>query len=80
MQDACHMNFVIDVAHHRVSVAQWLEYQSAESEGLRFDSSWGLRIFSMFLACNKMKTSSQYQASWCHETGQTYQLEGVFLI
>ena len=23
MQDACHMNFVIDFAHCRVSVAQW---------------------------------------------------------
>ena len=36
MQDACHMNFefVIDLAHRRVSVAQWLEHRSAESEGL----------------------------------------------
>ena len=23
MQDTCKMNFVIDLAHHRVSVAQW---------------------------------------------------------
>ena len=23
MQDACHMNFVIDLAHYGVSVAQW---------------------------------------------------------
>ena len=23
MQDACHMNFVIDLVHHRVSVAHW---------------------------------------------------------
>ena len=23
MQDACHMNFVIDLAHRGVSVAQW---------------------------------------------------------
>ena len=30
MQDTCHMNFVIDLTHHGVSVAQWLEYQSAE--------------------------------------------------
>ena len=37
MQDACHMNFVIDLAHRGVSVAQWLEHRSAESEGLRFD-------------------------------------------
>ena len=32
-QDACHMNFIIDLAHRRVSVAQWLEHRSAESEG-----------------------------------------------
>ena len=23
MQDACHMNFVIDLAHRRIFVAQW---------------------------------------------------------
>ena len=23
MQEACHMNFVIDLVHRRVSVAQW---------------------------------------------------------
>ena len=33
VQDACHMNFVIDLAHRGVSKAQWLEH-------LRFDSSW----------------------------------------
>ena len=32
-------------AHHGVSVVQWLEHRSGKSEGLRFDSSWGLRIF-----------------------------------
>ena len=42
MQDACHMNFVIDLAHRKVSaVTQWLEHRSAESKGLRFDSSLG---------------------------------------
>ena len=35
MQDVCHMNFVIDLAHRRVSVAQWLEHRSAKSESLR---------------------------------------------
>ena len=44
------MNFVIDLAHRGVSVAQSLEHRSAESEGLRFDSSWGLRIFSLSYA------------------------------
>ena len=51
------MNFVIDLAHRGVSVAQWLEHRSAESEGLRFDSSWGLRIFSLSHARDKTKTS-----------------------
>ena len=39
MQDVCHMNFAVDFAQCGVSVAQWLEHRSAESEGLRFDSS-----------------------------------------
>ena len=55
MQDASHMNFVIDLAHRGVSVAEWLEHRSAESEGLRFDSSWGLRIFSLSYASDKTK-------------------------
>ena len=33
IQDACHINFIIDLAHRRVSVAQWLEHRSAEYEG-----------------------------------------------
>ena len=42
MQDACHTNFVIDLAHRKVSaVTQWLEHRGAESKGLRFDSSLG---------------------------------------
>ena len=32
------------------SVAQWLEHRSAESEGLRFDSSRGLRFFFFVLS------------------------------
>ena len=35
MQNACQMNFVIDLAHRKVSV---VEHRSAESEGLRLDS------------------------------------------
>ena len=38
MQNACHINFVIDLAHRRVSV---VEHRSAESEGLRLDSLQG---------------------------------------
>ena len=52
------MNFVIDLAHRGVSVAQSLEHRSAESEGLRFDSSWGLRIFSLSHARDKTKKTS----------------------
>ena len=48
MQDVCHMNFVINLTHWRVSVAQWYSIGArtfAESEGLRFHSSWGLKTF-----------------------------------
>ena len=58
MQAACHMNFALDLAHRGVPVAQWLEHRSAESEGLRFDSSWGLRIFSLSHARDKTKKTS----------------------
>ena len=47
MQDTCHMNFVIwprSLPSHYGSV---VEHWSAESEGLRFDSSLGLTIFSL---------------------------------
>ena len=44
MQDACHMNFVIDLAHLRVC-GSVVEHRSAESEALRFVSSWELIIF-----------------------------------
>ena len=55
MQDTCHMNFIIDLAHCGVLVADWLGHQSVESEGLRFNSSWGLRIFSLSHTHDKMK-------------------------
>ena len=35
MQDACHINFVIDLAHRGISVAHWLEHRSAESPKVR---------------------------------------------
>ena len=54
MQDACHMDFVIHLAH-RGSV---VEHRSAESEGLKFDSSRGLRILSLSHACDKTKKTS----------------------
>ena len=78
MQDACHINFVIDLAHRGVSVAQWLEHRSAEYEDLRFNSSWGLRIFSLSRARNKTKTSfSVYQL---HFLLQRYYLVGLAVV
>ena len=52
MQVACHMNFVIDLAHRGGSV---VEHRSTESKGLRFDSLWGLRIFSLSHARDETK-------------------------
>ena len=49
------MNFVIDLAHSGVPVAQSLEHRSAESKGLKFDFSWILRIFSLSHARDKTK-------------------------
>ena len=37
-----------------------LEHQSAESEGLRFDSSWELRVFSLSHTREKMKNIFLY--------------------
>ena len=50
MQDVCHMNFVIDLAHCGVSV---VAHQSMESKGLRFESSWG---DSEFFLCSMLVT------------------------
>ena len=44
MQDVCHMNFVLDLAH-RSLCGSVVEHRNAETEGLRFDSSWGLGEF-----------------------------------
>ena len=55
MQDACHMNFVIDLAHRGVSMFQWLEHLGAKSQGLRFNSTWGLKSFSLSHARDEMK-------------------------
>ena len=52
MQDARHMNFVIDLVHREVCFSV-VEHRSAESKGLRFVSSWRLRIFSISHARDK---------------------------
>ena len=44
------MNFVIDLTHGFM-----VEHRSVGSEGLRFDSSWGLRISSLSHARDKAK-------------------------
>ena len=43
---------------HGSVVERW----NAESECLRFDSSWGLRIFSLSLACDKTKNIFLYNS------------------
>ena len=50
MQDACHINFVIDLAHHSLC-GSVVEHHSAESEELRLNCSWELKIFSLSHAC-----------------------------
>ena len=57
MEDACHINFLIDFAHRKVS-GSVVEYRSAVSEGLRFDC--GLIIFSLFHALDRMKNIFLY--------------------
>ena len=78
MQDACHMNFVKDLSHRGVSVAQQLEHLSAESEDLRFDSSWRLRIFSMSHArdkTNKHLSLTNYPVKLFHRRSTAVYLE-----
>ena len=43
MQDACQLNFVVDLAHRLCGSV--VEHQSVKSEVLRFESLWELRIF-----------------------------------
>ena len=57
MQDACYMNFVIDHARPWSLCGSVVERWSAESEGLRFDSSWGLELFLCPLLMKWQKTS-----------------------
>ena len=56
MQDACYMLYNRPCSPWSLCssvVEQW----STESEGLRFDSSWGLRIFSLSHARDTTNTS-----------------------
>ena len=59
-------DFTMGLAHHRVSVDQLVEeHQIVKSEGLRFDSSRGLRIFSLFRTCDKSKIHFSPQYTPC---------------
>ena len=49
-----------------VHIYIYTEYQlSAESKGLRFQSSWGLRIFSLFHTCDWTKNIFPYRVHCC---------------
>ena len=63
MQDVYHMNLAIDLAHSGVC-GSVVEHWSAESKGLRFDSSWGLRIFSLSHTCDKTKKNLSIFLYW----------------
>ena len=54
LQDACHMNFAIDLAHC-ILCSSVVEHRSAESVGLRFDSLWKVRNVSLSHARDKTK-------------------------
>ena len=53
-------------AHHNLC-GSVVEHQSLESDGLRFDSSWGLRVFPLSHACDKMKNIFLYVLIWSGE-------------
>ena len=52
--DACHIDFVIDLAH-RSCCCSVVEHRSTKSEDLMFDSSLELRLFSLSHARDKTK-------------------------
>ena len=65
MQNACHVNFVIDPTSRSLCGAI-VEHWSAESEGLRLDPSWELRNFLCHTLVSRRKTS--FFISSPHET------------
>ena len=48
------------------------EHQGMESEGLRFDSSWGLRLFTLSHACDKMKNIFFYHKNCMTDSKENY--------
>ena len=55
MQDVCHTNFVMNIAHRKVYAAQWWSIGA-----LRFVSSWRIRTFSLSHARDKTKNVFLY--------------------
>ena len=52
----CRKNFGIVLAHCSLC-GSVVEHRSAESKGLSFDSSWGLKSFSLSHACDQTKNT-----------------------
>ena len=48
------------------------EHQGMESERLRFDSSWGLRLFTLSHACDKMKNIFFYHKNCMTVSKENY--------
>ena len=48
------------------------EHQGMESEGLRFDSSWGLRLFTLSHTCDKMKNIFFYHKNCMTDSKENY--------
>ena len=48
------------------------EHQGMESEGLRFDSSWGLRLFTLSHTCDKMINTFFYHNNCMTDSKENY--------
>ena len=48
------------------------EHQGMESEGLRFDSSWGLRLFTLSHTCDKMINIFFYHNNCMTDSKENY--------
>ena len=48
------------------------EHQGMESEGLRFDSSWGLRLFTLSHTCDKMINIFFYHKNCMTDSKENY--------
>ena len=82
--DCCDITMVIWWLSDACSDALPLSWNwSAGSEGLRFNSSWGLRIFSLSNACDKTKNIFLYfftELKTCHLSYFIYKLNDTCLL